>query len=640
MSESGLYYGQALPDQVERIAELFDSQLEVINDVRELYTARVALDREYASKLQLLTRKASEKKSKACSSFVFGKEPTKPWDADALRQSTLNQAYDEIIQSMADTAQDHYGFADALTSQMIEILKILGKRNEETKKREMLFFQKLLSDRDRAYNDRLKNKQKYDEECSEVESFRQKQGRAADDKHADRAARQAEQQRHDMLNSKNSYLITIAIANRAKAMFYAEDIPQLENALQRRLMLRFVKILGHGQRLHLKHLDSLKSRVANVETKLEQVDVVKDQDLFINYNVRNFVAPDDWTFEPSAIHYDTDAMSVEPAPKIVIQNKLRRSREKINELNPLVKSKRAELNELSAQISSYSADSSVGAIDDLTDKHLEATHQLALYSVSERILTTEIETIVNVVGDDEGSSKPHSFKSSSFSIPTQCGYCNSSIWGLSKQGKTCRACGLSVHAKCELKVPANCEGAEERQSTMLFKRNTNVSRRSVPEPTPAIPPSASSFVQSRSSNDVSEEIVEARALYDFKATSEFELAVREGETVRVIEPDDGSGWIKVVGENEDSGLVPASYLEMVADVSEGRETGDGGGDKHVRAIYPYTAQGAEELSLQPGDILTLTSGPESGENYGNGWWEGFNNQGRKGIFPSSYVESL
>lgn len=28
----------------------------------------------------------------------------------------------------------------------------------------------------------------------------------------------------------------------------------------------------------------------------------------------------------------------------------------------------------------------------------------------------------------------------------------SSIWGLSKQGKTCKACGISVHAKCELKV--------------------------------------------------------------------------------------------------------------------------------------------------------------------------------------------
>ena len=71
--------------------------------------------------------------------------------------------------------------------------------------------------------------------------------------------------------------------------------------------------------------------------------------------------------------------------------------------------------------------------------------------------------------DDEGGSSPHDFKSSSFSIPTTCGYCKvwtssvdrsnqniyeaqTSIWGLSKLGKTCRPCGLSVHTKCELKV--------------------------------------------------------------------------------------------------------------------------------------------------------------------------------------------
>ncbi|PPR05914.1 hypothetical protein CVT26_008808 [Gymnopilus dilepis] len=633
MAGEGLSYGQALPDQVERITALFDSHLEVIGDVRELYAARAVLEREYASKLQALTRRAVEKKSKAQASFVFGKDPTKTWDSTDLKQrqvickppvgcsdltclpSTLNQAYEEIIQSMVDTAQDHLGFADVLNTQVVDVLKVLERRNEEAKKKETQFFQKLLADRDRVYNDRLK-------------------GRAADDKHADRAAKQAEQQRNDMLNSKNSYLISTAIANRAKAKFYAEDIPKLENALQHRLILRFVKILVHGQQLHLNHLDSLKSRISAVQTRLEEVDAVKDQDLFINYNIRNFIAPDDWNFEPSSIHYDTDTMCVEASPKIVLQNKLRRAREKMDELKPLVESKRSELNELSAQISSYTADNTVGIIDDLTDKYLEAVHQLSLYSISERLLSAEIDAIVNAIGNDEGSSRPHSFKSSSFSIPTQCGYCNSSIWGLSKQGKTCRACGLSVHAKCELKVAANCEGAEERQSSTLFKSNTNASRTSVPEHTPSIPPSASSFVQS--TEDIPEEVVEARVLYDFTATSEFELAVHEGQTVRVIEPDDGSGWTKVEDSNQESGLVPASYLEIVDDASEGQGVVNIG-DKKVRAIYSYTAQGDGELSLQPGDILTLSSGLTGGENYGNGWSEGFDGQGRKGIFPSNYV---
>jgi len=30
----------------------------------------------------------------------------------------------------------------------------------------------------------------------------------------------------------------------------------------------------------------------------------------------------------------------------------------------------------------------------------------------------------------------------------------------------------------------------------------------------------------------------------------------------------------------------------------------------------------DELDLQPGDILELSAGPDGGQNYGGGWWEG------------------
>ncbi|KAG5652818.1 hypothetical protein H0H81_003534 [Sphagnurus paluster] len=136
------------------------------------------------------------------SSIVVGEHPTKAWDSSSLVKNSLNAAYTELMDSMVTTAQDHVNIADRLSTEVVDVLKILEKKNEETKKKEMQFFQKLLADRDRVYAERLKNKQKYDEDCNEVESYRQKQGRASDDKHADRAAKQAEQQRSDMLNSK------------------------------------------------------------------------------------------------------------------------------------------------------------------------------------------------------------------------------------------------------------------------------------------------------------------------------------------------------------------------------------------------------------------------------------------------------
>ncbi|KAG2010325.1 hypothetical protein CC2G_013159 [Coprinopsis cinerea AmutBmut pab1-1] len=579
MAETTTSYGKTLPDQADRIGTYFDTHLELIGDVREIYTARAALEREYATKLQTLARKAADKKAKMEQAIVLGTDPSRSFDARTLKANTLNAAYDEIINSIASTAEDHINIADSVTGQVVEVLRVLERRNEEAKKKEVAHLQKLLADRDRVYGDRLKSKTKYDEDCLEVEAFRQKQNRASDDKHADRAAKQAEQQRNDMLNSKNVYLISIAIANQVKHRFYSEDLPRLEDEYQRlqtRLIQRFAKILEHCQTLQIQHLDTVKSRIQNVQARLNAVDPVKDEELFINHNIRPFSEPLDWKFEPCAGHYDTDAMSVEPVPKVFIQNKLRRCKEKLQELQPLINAKKSEVGQLERQVQGYQPDHQLGKIDDLVDSYLEAEHQLIYYLNSEHILKAEKDTIVATIGSDVGSQSPHQFKSSSFSIPTHCGYCKSSIWGLSKQGKTCKACGVSVHTRCELKIPANC-GQEDtptspsssslaRSNTASTTRTTTSSHLSVPGgPTDASrTPTPSSFVKSEPQSDessVSESYPTVRAIFDFPASSEFELAIRENETLYMLEPDDGSGWVKVSNARGESGLVPATYIE-------------------------------------------------------------------------------
>jgi hypothetical protein len=148
-----------------------------------------------------------------------------------------------------------------------------------------------------------------------------------------------------------------------KGLYGSAFSPSATEVLQRRLVDRFVKVLLHSQQLTSNNLDCLKSRIAGVSSKLAQVNTIKDQELFIDYNIRTFVAPEDWKFEPCSFHYDTvsmrgaskecyvilirscdqGAMSIDQSPKIVLQNRLRRSREKLNELRPLVAPKRNEL---------------------------------------------------------------------------------------------------------------------------------------------------------------------------------------------------------------------------------------------------------------------------------------------------------
>ncbi|KAI0755276.1 hypothetical protein C8Q80DRAFT_422803 [Daedaleopsis nitida] len=656
-SVRGQTYGQHLPDQVERIASLTDSQLELLEDVRDLHRERAALEREYATKLQLLVKKAGEKKAKKMQALVVGNEPTKVWDENTIRQSTLDMAYTQLLAAMSDSAQDHINLADALNGHVIEQLKTTERKHEEAKKKQMQYYQKLLSERDRVYTDRIKSKQKYDDECSEVDTYRQKQERSADDRHAERAAKQYEQQQIDMLNSKNAYLISIAVANKVKSKFYDEELPALEDQfqdLQTRLLDRFVGILKNAQDLQLKHLDALRAHLTATEGALDAVNPGADQDLFIDYNISPFSPPADWTFEPCASHYDHGDMSVDPAPKVYLQNRLSKCRNKLQELEPVLTSKRRDTEQLAKLVAAYSADAGLGNADEVLDNFLDAHHALTFYETSGVVLTTEMDTVSVALDGDEGAQSPHSFKSTSFSIPATCAYCKSSIWGLSKQGRTCKACGVSVHSKCELKLPADCTGSRHggrgHQASDSVSSLSGISRSSsVVSHTDSrivsgqATPTPSSFAPSSHSPDESGPA--ARVLFDFTPTSPFELAVFAESTVHVLEEDDGSGWVKVADDSGGKGLVPASYLEFLAGGETPRSTTPSVSHQqtaqdYVRGIYAYKAQGPDEIDVEDGGLIQLTDGPSGGRSYADGWWEGIDPSGKRGIFPSNYVDNV
>ncbi|KAF7985605.1 hypothetical protein HWV62_3913 [Athelia sp. TMB] len=644
MAQTGQSYGKTLPDQVDRIADVFDAHLNLIADVRDLYRERVNLDREYATKLQALARKASEKKAKLTAPLVLGNEPTKVWDENALRRSTLDNAYAQIIASMTLAAQDHVTLADVITSQVTEVLKVIGSKSEETKR---------------------KTKSKYDEECIEVETYRSKQSHSSD-RHADRAAKQFEQQQIDMNNSKNLYLISIAAANAAKSKFYGEDLVALEDVsfafatnvmnshyifmiqshsvghslhvtekkqlshlcpeeLQTRLTARFTQVMLHAQQLQLQHQDGLKGRIAIVQTAVGQVNPVQDQDLFVDHNIRPFSAPADWTFEPCSSHYDTNDMNLDAAPKVFLQNKLSKCRSQLEIVQSSVVVQRQDVETHGRLVAGYRPDRSIGDIDELFDTYLESKQKLAFSLSAECNLKAEIDIISAALGGDEGAQMPHSFKSSSFSIPTQCGYCKSSIWGLSKQGKTCKTCGLCVHAKCELKVPAECTGSAGGHKTSASVSRTATRDRWIGSATSSVSstPTVSSFGHQSATQEVQPA---ARVVFSFTPTSPFELEVSEGTLVHVLEEDDGSGWVKVADERGGKGLVPASYIEMI-DSSEVSHSATQHQTvvlqkTYVRSVYVYQAQGSDELDLSEGELIELTEGPTGGRNYADGWWEG------------------
>ncbi|CAG8576490.1 4893_t:CDS:2 [Diversispora eburnea] len=219
--------------------------------------------------------------------------------------------------------------------------------------------------------------------------------------------------------------------------------------------------------------------------------------------------------------------------------------------------------------------------------------------------------------------QPHDFKSAAFAIPTTCDLCQNTIWGIAKQGFTCKDCGYNCHAKCEMKVPPNC-------TKKKYIRPAHGSRGTIYKPSKynSVSRSSSSVASTGKVDKVSRVEVEvdenletwtANVLYDHVADSTSELSVSSGDIITVLEPDDGSGWVMASTDGK-SGLVPAAYIKYISD--------------DFQALYDYDAQSREEISIKEGDIIEVTN-----RDIGSGWWEGILN-GKRGQFPANYVTSL
>ncbi|KAH7149162.1 hypothetical protein B0J13DRAFT_523807 [Dactylonectria estremocensis] len=160
-----------------------------------------------------------------------------------------------------------------------------------------------------------------------------------------------------------------------------------------------------------------------------------------------------------------------------------------------------------------------------------------------------------------------------------------------------------------------------------------------------------------------------KMLYGFESGAPGELTAPEGREVVLLEPDDGSGWLKVrLGYKE--GLVPSSYVEAIespgpsasapapsarpsstyststtSSAAPSTATGKKKGPtvaprrgakklRYVEAAYEYTAQSEAEHSMVEGERFVLVT-----EDPGDGWVE-VEKAGVTASVPASYVQAV
>ncbi|CAG8434589.1 6981_t:CDS:10 [Ambispora gerdemannii] len=621
-------FGSELKDQVTAVNQFVQSGIQFLNDIRDFIKERAQIEKDYAHKLETLAKKYASKKDKKSIALSVGENGLSSNQTEigaSFETSTFIKAWGRLLEEIENIAKDRHSLSEILSTAVVDRIKGVASKKEEFRKKHMIFAQKLVSDRDKIYAEKQKAKSRYDESCVEAQSSLQKQERAPDEKTLEKLKKQSIQDEVDMKNNK--------AANEYKKKYYHTDVPALIDHMQKLNESRIKAIheiwndyIGH----ELTVLSKTERHYNDIREALQKVDAEADSQLFIKYNKKEWDEPPDFFFEPSQAWEDNEELANDENAQVFLSNKLVKAKQRLTDYNSSIETKKKDISGMENLVDAYSKNPSLGNADVVNENLLETLREVTSLESMKTYYQTEVNSIIPVIGDISPEQKPHEFKSAAFTIPTNCDLCQASVWGIAKQGLTCKECGYNCHSKCEMKVPPNCtrkKGVINRGLVTSIAFSNPISPwgtlSSVPNYMSLAGASTPTSIQSTSTVVDQEVCLQATALYDYKAGGPSEISMRAGDTMVVLEPDDGSGWVQVLID-ENSGLVPASYIEI--------ENHEGIHRDYVRVLYDYKAQTAEELTIHENEIIQVTN-----RNIGDGWWEGIiDNQ--RGQFPAAYVE--
>lgn len=531
-------------------------------------------------------------------------------------------------------------------------MRILGTRYEELRKRHADYADKLEKERDSTYADLRKTKGKYDASCQEVENKRKK-AESAFDYGKSKAQNAYQQQISEMHNVKNTYLIAINVTNKQKEKYYHEYVPDLLDSLQDLSESRTSKLNGIWSLAAelesglLKRSTEFLSHLAN---EIPRNQPALDSMMFARHNAGPWQEPGNKVFEPSPVWHDDDTMVADDNAKVFLRNVLGKSKSQLGDLRREVDKKRREVENIK-KIKQQIREGK-DKRDEVDVVRTIFTLQEELHQVDHKRLTAEVETltITLAVGDVTQGAKSHNFKSQTFKIPTNCDLCGERIWGLSAKGFDCRDCGYTCHSKCEMKVPADCPGEQNKDEKKKLKaeRQGTATGQKIGTGGSSTDGIAELPTMSRSNtmNSLSS---------GYAASAHRSVSGNGPRTPTDENPPERSGTLKSANSGNTlrkSRVVappPAAYISELpgSSVSLNGSGAATPSEPRGKMLYAYEANGEGEITIADGKEVTILEPDGKSSNpalfllantFLDGGWIKIKSGYKEGLVPTAYVE--
>lgn len=420
-----------------------------------------------------------------------------------------------------------------------------------------------------------------------------------------------------MNNAKNSYLIAINVTNKHKEKYYHEYVPEVMDSIQDLNEFRTLKLNGLWgvattlEGTMLRDSSSMMDHLGQEVTRnLPHLDSI----MYMRHNVGSFQEPADREFEPSPVWHDDATMVVDETAKIYLRNVLSKSKSQLGELRREVDKKRREVESVK-KLKQRVRDGTENKDEVEVARSLFAMQE-DLHAADRQRLTAEVETgtITAVVGDVTLGAKNHNFKGQTFKMPTNCDLCGERIWGLSAKGFDCRDCGYTCHSKCEMKVPADCPGEQNKDERKKLKAERQEAANRLVARDPAAPSHVADLpdlTRSNTMNSLSSHSAK-RSVSGQITPAELDAGEPPLAARPSISPNPTGG--SIISTTTSATAATGTRKRMAAPppaayVSELPGSGvNGNGHKEERKgkmLYAFEASGDGELSVAEGRDVTL-----------------------------------
>lgn len=608
----------AQSNQLSKLQLKQEADSELLDAINIYFRKRAEIEQQYATSLEKLNKSFSQKRFKRNVAVGLADKPLTVGENGPVTETSTYAAFAIMLSEADKEVQNRSEIATKLQTETSDIGKDFYKHKQVGAKRFLDFGNKYQIDLSTAYDELEKARTAYEKMSKETETSRKKYDDSSNKKKGGFSALRNlvgdSEERVEKLRAKwknnarklndmrNDYILALINVNTIQGTWYQKDLPKLMSDLDGDYYNLFQNLLNNLSAYEQNSIPVIKHSADEVANWSSRIQRDKENTSFINEFSAIFETPLNFDFVPGPSDEIND-ITVDDVTQVTLGNKLGLIIARTDFLNSEIVQKEKELSGLNQMAQVYSNQPEFGDANSSIDVRQDLETAIGLLKAEYNRLNALSKTLIDL---NVAPVKP---------TLDENGNLQTSLVGFNPIGKNKQIVQLA-DAGSIAKLSNGGSLSDIAGSTAVYDLGNN-------GPGSAV------------------------ATYDYTPVGAGEIAIKNGDALKLAEPEK-DGWLTVTNlVTQTKGIVPAKYVSIIIPLDSETKSSINNLAKssslssispnQVKALYDFKGGDDGELPFTAGDVIEVTDTCDDMTN--DAWWEGTClRTGEKGSFPVVFVQ--